>query len=110
VLRNRLQRPNLTIFFCRKDTSSQKKCHNLVSSVTEDIENYQLGVAGSKVYEFLWDQYADWYIEISKTRLYEGAGGDNEAEAKAARRVLVYILDTSLRLLHPYMPYVTEQL
>lgn len=86
------------------------KCHSLVASVTDDIENYQLGAAGSKVYEFLWDQYADWYIEISKTRLYEGAGGDDEAEAKAARRVLVYILDTSLRLLHPYMPYVTEQL
>ena len=86
------------------------KCHDLVKSVTDDIENYQLGAAGSKVYEFLWDQYADWYIEISKTRLYEGAGGGGEEEAKAARRVLVYILDTSLRLLHPYMPYVTEQL
>lgn len=86
------------------------KCHSLVASVTEDIENYQLGAAGSKVYEFLWDQYADWYIEISKTRLYEGAGGGGEGEAKAARRVLVYILDTSLRLLHPYMPYITEQL
>lgn len=86
------------------------KCHSLVESVTNDIENYQLGAAGSKIYEFLWDQYADWYIEISKTRLYDGAGGGDEEEAKAARRVLVYILDTSLRLLHPYMPYVTEQL
>jgi valyl-tRNA synthetase len=86
------------------------KCHSLIASVTEDIEKYQLGSAGSKVYEFLWDQYADWYIEISKTRIYEGAGGDNVEEAKAARRVLVYVLDTSLRLLHPYMPFVTEQL
>lgn len=85
------------------------KCHELVVSVTSDIENYQLGAAGSRIYEFLWDQYADWYIEISKTRLYEGYGGC-EDEAKVARRVLVYILDTSLRLLHPYMPFVTEQL
>lgn len=85
------------------------KCHKLVADVTKEIENYQLGSAGSKIYEFLWDQYADWYIEISKTRLYEGNGGSPE-EAKSARRVLVYILDTSLRLLHPYMPYVTEQL
>ncbi|GAX25454.1 valyl-tRNA synthetase [Fistulifera solaris] len=86
------------------------KCHTLVAEVTEDLEKYQLGSAGSKVYEFLWDQFADWYIEISKTRLYEGAGGGNEEEAKIARRVLVYVLDTSLKLLHPYMPYVTEQL
>jgi valyl-tRNA synthetase len=86
------------------------KCHTLVASVTEDIEKYQLGAAGSKVYEFLWDQFADWYIEISKTRLYEGAGGGGVEESKAARRVLVYVLDTSLRLLHPYMPYVTEHL
>ena len=57
----------------------------------------------------MWDQYADWYVEISKTRIYEGFGGGGE-EAKTARRVLVYILDTSMRLLHPYMPYVTEQL
>jgi valyl-tRNA synthetase len=83
------------------------KCHSLVASVTHDIENYQLGAAGGKIYEFLWDQYADWYIEISKTRLYEG---DNAEEAQAARRVLVYVLDTSLRLLHPYMPFVTEEL
>ena len=116
------------------------KCHELVESVTIDIEKYQLGAAGSKVirswdsicvnfgyhspllndkfafflvrkqiYEFLWDQYADWYIEISKTRLYEGFGGGGD-DAKTARRVLVYILDTSMRLLHPYMPFVTEQL
>jgi valyl-tRNA synthetase len=87
------------------------KCHALVASVTADIESYQqLGAAGSKVYEFLWDQFADWYIEISKTRLYETAGGGGDEEARRTRRVLVYVLDTSLRLLHPYMPYVTEQL
>ena len=86
------------------------KCHTLVDSVTKDIEEYSLGTAGSKVYEFLWDQYADWYVEISKTRLYEGQGGGGEEEMRVSRRVLVYVLDTSLRLLHPYMPYVTERL
>lgn len=86
------------------------ECHSLVASITEDIEKYQLGAAGSKIYEFLWDKFADWYVEISKTRLYEGAGGGGVAEIQQARRVLVYILDTSMRLLHPYMPYVTEQL
>lgn len=86
------------------------ECHSLVASVTKDIEKYQLGSAGSKIYEFMWDKFADWYIEISKTRLYQGAGGDNEEEAKSARRVLVYILDTNLRLLHPFMPFITEKL
>jgi valyl-tRNA synthetase len=86
------------------------KLHSLIASITHDIENYQLGAAGSKIYEFLWDQYADWYVEISKTRIYEGAGGGGAEESKAARRVLVYVLDFSMRLLHPYMPYVTEQL
>ena len=86
------------------------KCHKLVASVTEDLETYQLGAAGSKIYEFFWDQFADWYIEISKTRLYEGAGGGGPEEVRVAQRVLVYVLDTSLRLLHPYMPFVTEQL
>lgn len=86
------------------------KCHALVSDITADIEKYQLGAAGSKIYEFLWDQFADWYLEISKTRLYQGAGGGGDEEIRNARRVLVYVLDTSLRLLHPYMPYVTEQL
>jgi valyl-tRNA synthetase len=86
------------------------KCHMVVESVTQDLENYRLGAAGSKVYEFFWDQFADWYIEISKTRLYEGAGGGDPVEVRQAQRVLVYVLDTSLRLLHPYMPYVTEHL
>jgi len=86
------------------------KLHSLTASITSDLERYQLGAAGSKLYEFLWDQYADWYVEISKTRIYEGAGGGGAEETKAAQRVLVYVLDISMRLLHPYMPYVTEQL
>jgi valyl-tRNA synthetase len=86
------------------------KCHALVESVTQDIESYALGAAGGKMYEFVWDQFADWYIEISKTRLYKGAGSTGVEEQRQAQRVLVYVLDTSLRLLHPYMPYVTEHL
>lgn len=86
------------------------KLHSLTASITSDLERYQLGMAGSKLYEFLWDQYADWYVEISKTRIYEGAGGGGVVETKSAQRVLVYVLDFSMRLLHPYMPYVTEQL
>ena len=51
------------------------KCHALVEEVTHDLEAYQLGEAGRKIYDFLWDDYADWYIEVSKTRLYEDSGG-----------------------------------
>jgi len=81
-----------------------------VEGVTGDIERYQLGEAGRKVYEFLWDDFADWYIEASKTRLYEGAGGGDERAAEQSKKVLVYVLDRALRILHPYMPFVTEML
>ena len=76
--------------------------------ISNNISSYTFSFI--KIYEFLWDQFADWYIEISKTRLYEGAGGGGITELRSSRRVLVYVLDTSLRLLHPYMPYVTEKL
>ncbi|MDE0139863.1 MAG: valine--tRNA ligase [Caldilineaceae bacterium] len=72
--------------------------------VTQLIENWQLGEAGRQLYEFLWSEYCDWYIEAAKPRLY---GGD-AAQAAASRQVLAYTLEQSLRLLHPFMPYVTE--
>ena len=72
--------------------------------VTQLIENWQLGEAGRQLYEFLWSEYCDWYIEAAKPRLY---GGQPE-EADATRQVLAYTLEQSLRLLHPFMPYVTE--
>ncbi len=72
--------------------------------VTRLIESWQLGEAGRQLYEFLWNEYCDWYIEAAKVRLY---GGSAE-EAQATRQVLAYVLEQSLRLLHPYMPFVTE--
>ncbi|GMH77539.1 hypothetical protein TrST_g5698 [Triparma strigata] len=86
------------------------KCHKLVESVTCDIENYQLGQAGSKVYEFLRDDLADWYLEMSKTRFYPGLGGTDPEVAMASKKVIVYVFDRALRVLHPYMPFVTEAL
>ncbi len=71
---------------------------------TRLIETWQLGEAGRQLYEFLWNEYCDWYIEAAKVRLYEGT----PAEAAATCQVLAYVLENSLRLLHPYMPYVTE--
>jgi valyl-tRNA synthetase len=79
--------------------------HNrLVENVTQLMDAHQYGEAGRQIYEFLWSEYADWYIEIAKIRLY---GADARAQA-TARRVLVYVLERTLRLLHPYMPFVTE--
>jgi len=79
--------------------------HNrVIQNVTRLMDAYQFGEAGRQLYEFLWGEYADWYIEIAKIRLY---GADARAQA-TARRVLVYVLDRTLRLLHPFMPYVTE--
>ena len=72
--------------------------------VTRLIESWQLGEAGRQLYEFLWNEYCDWYIEAAKVRLGEGT----PAEAHATRQVLAYVLERSLRLLHPFMPFVTE--
>ncbi len=68
------------------------------------IEAWQLGEAGRQLYEFLWNEYCDWYIEASKVRLNDAGS----AEAQATRQVLAYVLERSLRLLHPFMPFVTE--
>ena len=79
-------------------------CHQLIEKVTDSLERYELGDAGRQIYEFLWDEYADWYIEISKTRMRDPAA------AATARRVLVYVWERCLRLLHPFMPFLTETL
>jgi len=81
--------------------------HNkLIVEVTELIDNFQFGEAGRQLYNFLWGEYCDWYIEMAKIRLY----GPDEAAKDNTRRVLVYVLERTLRLLHPYMPFVTEEI
>ena len=85
------------------------KLHELVEGVTEGLETYNMADVGFDIYQFLWNEYADWFIEVSKTR-FEAGGGTDPAAATQARRVLVYVFDTCLRLLHPFMPFVTEAL
>ena len=87
------------------------KCHQLVADVTQQLEEYTMGQAGDQIQTFLWDQFADWYLETSKTRIFAAQKSDDpdvQAAAAQARRVLLYVLDTNLRLLHPFMPFVTE--
>ena len=82
------------------------KLNTLISEVTENMDKYELGVAVQKIYDFIWDTYCDWYIELTKARLYS-----EDAERKqTAISVLVYVLDQILRLLHPFMPFITEEI
>ncbi|MBR5570143.1 MAG: valine--tRNA ligase [Oscillospiraceae bacterium] len=82
------------------------KLNTLISEVTENLEKYELGVAVQKVYDFIWDTYCDWYIELTKARLYS----EDADRKQTAISVLVYVLDQVLRLLHPFMPFITEQI
>ena len=80
---------------------------NLLSKdVTENLDKFELGIAVQKLYDFIWDCYCDWYIELTKTRLN---GNDKEA-AQNTRQVLIYVLDKTLKLLHPFMPFITEEI
>ncbi len=82
------------------------KLNTLIREVTDNMEAYELGVASAKIYDFIWDTYCDWYIELTKTRL----NGDNEEAKLAAQNVLCYVLLRILELLHPYMPFLTEEI
>ena len=82
------------------------KLNNLIAEVTENLEKYEMGMAVHKLYDYIWDTYCDWYIELTKARLY----GDDESRKQTAIQVLVYVLDQILRLLHPFMPFITEEI
>ncbi len=80
--------------------------NKLAKTVNENIENYEIGVALGEIYSFTWNTFCDWYIEMAKSRTFEGS----TPAALTAKRVLVYVLDGILKLLHPYMPFITEEI
>ena len=82
------------------------KLNTLIREVTDNLEAYELGVASAKIYDFIWDTYCDWYIELTKTRL----NGEDEQAKLAAENVLCYVLLRILELLHPFMPFITEEI
>ena len=82
------------------------KLNTLIAEVTENMDKYELGVAVQKVYDFIWDTYCDWYIELTKARLYS----EDADRKQTAIQVLVYVLDQTLRLLHPFMPFIMEEI
>ena len=79
--------------------------NRLAKDVTDNLEKFELGIAIAKLYDFIWDVFCDWYIEIAKIRLQKG--GD---EAQTAKQVLVWVMDKILKLLHPFMPFITEEI
>ena len=83
------------------------KLNDVVKDVTENMEKYELGIAVQKVYDFIWDEFCDWYIEMVKPRLYNS---DNLASQNAAIYTAREVLIDALKLLHPYMPFVTEEI
>ena len=82
------------------------KLGQTAAAMTDNIDHYELGLAAAKINTFIWDVYCDWFIEIAKPRLNSG----DAAQADTARRVLVYVLSEALKLLHPFMPFITEEL
>ncbi|MBZ0300430.1 MAG: class I tRNA ligase family protein, partial [Anaerolineae bacterium] len=82
------------------------RLNSLVQNTQRLFDNYLFGEPGRQIYDFLWNEFADWYIEISKHALYSG----ETVQKERALRVLVYVLDTCLRMLHPYMPFMTEEI
>ncbi len=78
----------------------------LTADIKDSMERYELGMAAQKLYDFIWGEYCDWYIELVKHRLYD----ENCKTGKGAREILCYVLDRLLRLLHPFMPFITEEI
>ena len=82
------------------------KVNTLAKEVSENLEHYELGLAAQKVYDFLWDEYCDWYIEMVKPRLYNKEDTTREAALWTLKTVLIH----ALKMLHPFMPYITEEI
>ena len=79
--------------------------NEVVREITENLDKYELGIAVQKLYDFIWDEFCDWYIELVKPRFQE-TGDSNET----AQKVLIYVLSNTLKLLHPFMPFITEEI
>ncbi|WP_276323836.1 valine--tRNA ligase [Planococcus halocryophilus] len=82
------------------------RLNETIEQVTELAERYEFGEVGRSLYNFIWDDFCDWYIEMSKLPLY----GEDERAKKMTRSVLAYVLDNTMRLLHPFMPFITEEI
>ena len=96
--------PGLPEALTTEDKWLLSQYNRLVREVTDNLDKFELGIAEQKIYDFLWDVFCDWYIELAKARL------QNPEDAENARRVLVYVMTNTLKLLHPFMPFITEEI
>ena len=83
-----------------------KRLNNVIEEVTKNLEKYEIGLAASRIEDFIWEEYCDWYIEFAKLRL----NGDDEKEKSDVKKVLLYVLNKMIALLHPFMPFITEEI
>ena len=91
---------------CLEDKWILSKYNTLIKEVTENLDKFELGIAVSKLYDFIWESFCDWYIELVKPRLFDK---ENET-GKTAQYVLTYVLSNTMKLLHPFMPFITEEI
>lgn len=103
---SKLAEDKLPANLCYEDKWILSKLNKLVKEVTNNLENFELGIATQKVYDFIWNEFCDWYIEMVKSRLYD----ENCTTKFAAQYTLNKVLKESLKLLHPVMPFVTEKI
>ena len=93
---------NLTV----ADYWIMSRLNSVTKEITDNLDKFELGLAAQKVYDFIWSEYCDWYIELVKSRLY----GENIEEKRAAQYTLIHVLENILKLLHPFMPFITEEI
>jgi len=109
VLMNLGDEPVLPIGKIQPDIADRwilSRLNKAIREVTDSLESFELSLASQKVYDFVWSEFCDWYIEMAKPRLY----GEDEAQRQSARSVLLHVLKNTLKLLHPFMPFVTEEI
>ena len=104
-LSDEIDKPELPQRLQTEDKWILSKLNTLIKEVTENLERFELGIAVQKLYDFIWDVLGDWYIELTKSRIQ--AGGES---AKSAQQVLIYVMNQCLKLLHPIMPFITEEI
>ncbi len=97
--------PHIPSDLALEDKWILSRFNSLAKEVTDNLEKFELGVAVQKLYDFIWDLFCDWYIELAKIRLQKGG-----AEAETAKAVLVFVMSETLKLLHPFMPFITEEI